>query len=124
MKTITVPSDVVLCNPVTRKPLEPEVKKSFRDYAFEAWLNDQRIAPTRADFYRLIKIQQTFDLAVAGVELSIEDADYDRVRPIVQERGPLYSPGIETQLLCFDEAFLNAAPAPVAVEAPPQEASK
>ena len=108
MKVFTVPNDVVLCNPVTRKPIEPEVKKSFHDYAFEAWLNDQRIAPTRADLYRLVKIQQAFDTAQPGQKMCIEDADYDRVVPIVKDRQPVYSPGIETQLLVFDEAFLGA----------------
>jgi len=129
MKRIEVPADIVLRNPVTKKIIEDvvldpstgkplldadqrtvykPVTKSFRDYAGEAWLNDQRIAQTRAQLRRRPVIEAAFDEAKGGGVIYLEDADYAHVKPIVEERPLVFSPGIEQQLLAFDDAFLAA----------------
>lgn len=81
---------------------------SQTEYAIIYWLNDKRAASTPVEYAKLVKLVNKFT-DVAGLEwISLEDAEWERLRPIVESPNASRGPMAEIQLLPFTRAFLDA----------------
>lgn len=109
MKRISIPADITVTHPITREPLPGAPPKTFVGHAVDCWLSDNRLGTTPKDLARVGKMLEGLVALKPGDTWELEDADFDKLRPIVEAPQNTYpSPLLNLQVLPFSTAFLEA----------------
>jgi hypothetical protein len=111
MRYVTIPADVRVFDPKTEK----EEFFSFKKYATLIWLDDVRWLTPKTRLANLLRVLSEFDKEPNDVA-SLEDADWDILKKIIEEPGTgpsgpiLLRPTIQVQVgPPFEKAVLEAA---------------
>ena len=109
MKTITVPADVTLADPLTGAKGEAI---SFQSWAFGRWLSNAKAGDSLVKIRRWMGVIDLFKSASKpGDEIKLEDEDHATLVTVVEDFAALAGvpPTVLVQLLPFFDAVTKAA---------------
>lgn len=107
MKWITVPNDIPLLEPVTKR----ETGKTAKFVEFvRGFLQDQRFLKTYKTVQAAARIDKALDV-VAGSVASLETTDWELLKQVIEEPRDGYV-GVALQVLPFMDAVIGASDEP------------
>lgn len=109
MKTITIPSPVMLKNSDGLPSLDAEgrtVTITFQSFVINVLLTDPKFGKGMLDILSAVDIKQK--LSSATSELELDNADYDRLKTAAVEPTAPYNPVVVIQLAEFLTAIRDA----------------
>jgi hypothetical protein len=109
MRRVVIPATIGLVNPLTKERLPDAQWVSFHDYAYNTWFNHPSVQGAAAIARWGNNVVAKFDKASPGQGVLLEDADWQRLKEVVEAATNFYLPLIEYQLLPYREAVLGAA---------------
>jgi hypothetical protein len=109
MKTITIPSDIIIFNldgsVATDKEGVP-VTISFKSFVNSTLLIDPKFGKSMADIMSAVEMKQRVNAATTTLEL--DNADWERLNAVMNEPTSAYNPVVVMQLYPFLTAIRDA----------------
>lgn len=108
MRYITIPHDIALVN-VRTKAVLPEPPKNFLDVAYDLWFDDIDVnkgGPVQ--LRRWMKMVDAFAVSKPGDVVVVDEAEWLKLKGIVENPKKAHPPLTGVQLMAFFEAILNA----------------
>lgn len=109
MKTIKVPRDIVLVDPITGASGDT---LAFKNTAIYLWLNDPRANSGPVSTARWSKVIDQFIACTPDSSIYLEDEDYNLLKNIVETPQAKYPPLVARQVIAFDRAVIDATESP------------
>lgn len=109
MKTITIPSDVVLKNADETPALDPNgqaVVFTFKDFLTKTVLLDPKFGSGMMSILAAVDMKNQLDKG--GVDLHVEDTHWDKLMEVIMSPSSSFNPLIAMQIVGFFLAIKNA----------------